>query len=211
MNKQALTDQVMLLESKLEDCKKDKMELSEEKGEAEKEIVAIAETQAADEKYLKTLVSECTASSHALDVRQSEAKAEMAAIEKAKEILASRVVVFSQTGSATVTKKHQQPAPPADMQQAKTRQTLINHFRSLGNRLKSLSMLNMVSVASAQPMDKVKGLISDLIAKLEKEAAEAADTHAFCQEEKKKNDEGIERTTNKLDTLKARLDKATAK
>jgi len=211
MNKQALTDQVMLLESKLEDCKKDKMELSEEKGEAEKEIVAIAETQAADEKYLKTLVSECTASSHAWDVRQSEAKAEMAAIEKAKEILASRVVVFSQTGSATVTKKHQQPAPPADMQQAKTRQTLINHFRSLGNRLKSLSMLNMVSVASAQPMDKVKGLISDLIAKLEKEAAEAADTHAFCQEEKAKNDAAIKKHGDKITLLTARLDKATSK
>merc|ERR1719161_3319122 len=211
MNKQALTDQVMLLESKLEDCKKDKMELSEEKGEAEKEIVAIAETQAADEKYLKTLVSECTASSHAWDVRQSEAKAEMAAIEKAKEILASRVVVFSQTGSATVTKKHQQPAPPADMQVAKVRQTLMNHFKSLGTRVKSLSMLNLVSVASAQPMDKVKGLISDLIAKLEKEAAEAADTHAFCEEEKKKNDAAIKKHGDKITLLTARLDKATSK
>merc|ERR1719261_2310971 len=140
----------------------------------------------------------------------------MAAIEKAKEILASRVTVFTQTEANTVTKKsvtkkHQQPSPPADMQVAKTRQTLINHFRSLGNRLKSLSMLNMVSVASAQPMDKVKGLISDLIAKLEKEAAEAADTHAFCQEEKKKNDEAIKKHGDKLDMLQARLDKATAK
>eukprot|EP00746_Dinoflagellata_sp_MGD_P162201 gnl/MRDRNA2_/MRDRNA2_89650_c0_seq1.p1 gnl/MRDRNA2_/MRDRNA2_89650_c0~~gnl/MRDRNA2_/MRDRNA2_89650_c0_seq1.p1 ORF type:complete len:758 (+),score=294.23 gnl/MRDRNA2_/MRDRNA2_89650_c0_seq1:99-2372(+) len=211
MNKQALTDQINLAKYKEEDCKKDKMELSEEKAEAEKEIATIAETKAADEKYLKKLVNECTASSHAWDVRQSEAKAEMAAIEKAKEILASRVTVFAQTEAATVTKKHQQPSPPADMQLAKTRQTLINHFRSLGNRLKSLSMLNMVSVASAQPMDKVKGLISDLIAKLEKEAAEAADTHAFCQEEKTKNDAAIKKHGDKIDLLTARLDKANAK
>merc|ERR1719387_221177 len=129
MNKQALTDQINLLKSKEEDCKKDKMDLSEEKAEAEKEMASIAETKAADEKYLKQLVNECTASSHAWDVRQSEAKAEMAAIEKAKEILASRVTVFTQTEAATVTHKHQQPAPPADMQVAKTRQTLINHFR----------------------------------------------------------------------------------
>merc|ERR1719146_540534 len=60
-------------------------------------------------------------------------------------------------------------------------------------------------------MDKVKGLISDLIAKLEKEAAEAADTHAFCEEEKKKNEEGLTRTTDKITDLEARLDKATAK
>jgi chromosome segregation ATPase len=87
----------------------------------------------------------------------------------------------------------------------------MNHFRNLGNKLKSLSMLNMVSVASAQPFDKVVGLIKSLLAKLEKEAAEAADTHAFCEEEKVKNDEGIKKTTDKLDTLKARLDKAEAK
>jgi len=211
MNKQALTDQVNLAKYKEEDCKKDKMELSEEKAEAEKEIATTAATKAADEKYLKKLVSECTASSHAWDVRQSEAKAEMAAIEKAKEILASRVVVFAQTETASVTKKHQQPSPPADMQQAKTRQTLINHFRSLGNRLKSLSMLNMVSVASQQPFDKVKGLISDLIGKLEKEAAEAADTHAFCQEEKTKNDAAIKKHGDKIDLLTARLDKANSK
>jgi hypothetical protein len=209
MNKQSLTDQINLCKTKEEDCKKDKMELTEEKAEAEKELAQIAETKAADEKYLKKLVSECTASSHAWDVRQSEAKGEMAAIEKAKEILASRVVVFTQAN--TVTKKHQQPAPPQDMQLAKTRQTLINHFRSLGNRLKSLSMLNMVSVASAQPMDKVKGLISDLIGKLEKEAAEAADTHAFCQEEKGKNDAAIKKHGDKIDMLTARLDKASAK
>merc|ERR1719198_1723685 len=97
------------------------------------------------------------------------------------------------------------------MKAAKARQTLINHFRSLGTRLKSLSMLNMVTVASAQPFDKVKGIISDLIAKLEKEAAEAADTHAFCQEEKAKNDAAIKKHGEKIDLLTARLDKATAK
>jgi len=187
------------------------MELTEEKENALAEIAELAEGKAADEKYLKQLVKECTESSHAWDVRQSEAKAEMAAIEKAKEILASRVVVLAQSETVTKNKKGKQPTVPVDLKQAKTRQTLINHFRSLGNRLKSLSMLNMVSVASAQPFDKVKGLIGDLIGKLEKEAAEAADTHAFCQEEKKKNDEAIKKHGDKIDMLTARLDKASAK
>merc|ERR1719393_476727 len=100
---------------------------------------------------------------------------------------------------------------PIDMNAAKIRQTLINHFKGLGNRLKSVSMLNLVSVASSQPFDKVKGLLTDLIAKLEKEAEEAANTHAFCQEEKKKNDAGIKAKTDKITQLDARLDKATAK
>merc|ERR1719161_1002242 len=94
---------------------------------------------------------------------------------------------------------------------AKARQTLINHFRTLGNKLHSLSMLNMATVASADPMAKVKGLLKDLIAKLEKEAAEAADTHAFCEEEKAKNADAMENTQADLDKLEARLDKAKAR
>jgi len=208
MNKQALTDQKMLLEHKEADAKKDKLQLTEEKEEALSELAEIAETQKADEEYLKKLVSECTASGHAWDVRQSEAKSEMAAISKAKEILASRVTVLVQKVQAT---KRMKDNEPIDMNAAKIRQTLINHFQSLGHRLKSVSMLNLVSVATAQPFDKVKGLLTDLIAKLEKEAEEAANTHAFCQEEKKKNDAGIKAKTDKITQLDARLDKATAK
>jgi chromosome segregation ATPase len=54
-------------------------------------------------------------------------------------------------------------------------------------------------------------LIKGLIEKLEKEAAEAADTHAFCEEEKKKNADATDKTQATLDKLDARLDKAQAK
>merc|ERR1719326_207271 len=85
----------------------------------------------------------------------------------------------------------------------KVRQTLINHFRSVGNKLHSLAMLNLVSVSSQDPMEQVKGLLTDLIAKLVKEAAEAANLHAFCQEEKKKTSEAKAKkdmTIEKLDS-----------
>jgi chromosome segregation ATPase len=208
MNKQALSDQVMLLKDKEADSKKDKLELSEEKEEALGELAQVAETKKADEGYLEKLVAECTQSSHAWQVRSSEARAEMAAIEKAKEILASRVTVLVQKVQST---KRINSDAPLDLNSAKIRQTLINHFSSLGHRLQSVSMLNMVSVATAQPFDKIKGLIEDLLAKLEKEAEEAANTHAFCEEEKKKNEEGIKKNEDKISQLDARLDKAKAK
>merc|ERR1719316_2382174 len=62
-------------------------------------------------------------------------------------------------------------------------------------------MLNLVSVSSTEPLAQVKQLLKELTAKLEKEAAEAANLHQFCQEEKKKTTE----------TLETRLDKANAK
>merc|ERR550514_1692462 len=77
----------------------------------------------------------------------------------------------------------------------KTRQTLINHFRTVGNKLHSMAMLNLVTVAAQDPMEQVKGLLTDLIAKLEKEAKEAADLHEFCQAENEKLSVRIEKAT----------------
>merc|ERR1719326_2251275 len=92
----------------------------------------------------------------------------------------------------------------------KVRQTLINHFRGLGNKIHSLAMLNLVSVAAQDPMAQVKGLLTDLIAKLEKEAAEAADLHAFCQEEKKKTKAALKKKNMEIEKLETRIEKAEA-
>merc|ERR1719299_70936 len=90
-------------------------------------------------------------------------------------------------------------------------QTLINHFRGMGQKLGSLSMLNLVSVASTQPLDKVMGLIKGMIEKLEKEAAEAASMHEFCNAEKKKNEEATKKAENTRDELQTTIDKASAR
>jgi len=114
--------------------------------------------------------------------------------------LSSRVKVFLQESS------HDRP-----QQGQKTRQTLINHFRGMGQKLGSLSMLNLVSVASTQPLDKVKGLIKGMIEKLQKEAEEAASVHEFCNQEKSKNDEATKRNTAKKDELQSTIDKASSR
>merc|ERR1719183_542186 len=92
----------------------------------------------------------------------------------------------------------------------KTRQHLINHFRTLGNKLHSLAMLNLVTVSAQDPMENVKNLLTELIGKLEKEAKEAADLHAFCQEEKKKTKAAMEKKTMEIEKLDTRIEKATA-
>merc|ERR1719379_3178149 len=93
---QALTQAIHLAEDKKEDATKDKTRLSEEKGAAEGELVKTQETKAASEKYLAEVSSECDKAAEDWDERQKGAKEEMAAINKAKEILAARVNVFVQ-------------------------------------------------------------------------------------------------------------------
>merc|ERR1719313_287988 len=86
----------MLCDDKMADAKKDKMKLSEEAAEAEGERASASEAKAADEKFLARLKAECKGTADAWENRQTEAKAEMEAINKAKEIIASRVKVFNQ-------------------------------------------------------------------------------------------------------------------
>merc|ERR1719327_2273673 len=91
-----LKQAIALAENNVDDAKREHARLSQEKAEADEEKVDVEATKAADEKALQETKLECEATSEAWAHRQSEAKAEMAAIEKAKEILASRVTVFIQ-------------------------------------------------------------------------------------------------------------------
>merc|ERR1719316_2485239 len=57
-------------------------------------------------------------------------------------------------------------------------------------------------------MEQVKGLLTDLIAKLEKEAKEAADLHEFCQSEKKKTSDAMAKKKMETEKLEVRIEKA---
>jgi len=213
LDKQARQQEMNICEDKTDKAKEDRANFQEEKAEAEGELAEAEKTKAADMKYLETLLAECESASKAWDERKQSAADEQAAIGKAQEILQSRVkVFFLQSG---MTNHMVQPLISSQIASEKKderiRQTLLTHFRSLGSKLHSLSLLNMANAVAADPLAKVKGLITDLIKKLEEEAAEAADTHAFCEEESKKNAKAKKTAEDKLTKVKIRLDKANAR
>merc|ERR1719183_2382585 len=57
---------------------------------------------------------------------------------------------------------------------------------------------------------KIKGLISEMIAKLQKEAAEEASKKAYCDEEMAKTKAKKEELTSDIEGLTAKIDKAAA-
>lgn len=211
LNVHSLKTAIAIAQDKLDDANKDKQRISEEKATAESEKAETEAGKAADESALAEVTGACNAAAAAWETRQKEAAAETAAIEKAKEILASRVTVFLQV-------KGQQSNPVDSSENTKkyvllqkTRNALVNHFRKLGNEIHSLAMLNLVSVAASDPMEQVKGLLHSLIEKLEKEAADAANLHEFCKAEKKKSTDAITKKNMAIDKLTSRLDMATTK
>jgi DNA repair exonuclease SbcCD ATPase subunit len=66
--------------------------------------------------------------------------------------------------------------------------------------------LVQVAASATGPFDKVKTMVQDMIGKLEKESAEAADHHSFCTEEMTKTKKSLEKKAAEVDKLSSRLE-----
>merc|ERR1719311_439280 len=131
--------------------------------------------------------------------RQKDAAGELAAIAKAKEVLESGVKVFLQVSSKA--KAHDVVADDK-----RARVTAI--LKDIKDR--SYFFAQLRSEAKEGPFDKVKGLIEDMIGRLEKEAAEEADAKAFCDKETSESKAKQAELTAKSDKYGVRIEKATA-
>merc|ERR1719326_2090636 len=118
----------------------------------------------------------------------------------AKEVLESGVKVFLQVSSKA--KAHNVN------DDKRARVTAI--LKKISSKDKSYFFAQLRSEASEGPFGKVKGLIEDMIARLEKEAAEEADAKAFCDKETSESKAKQAELTAKSDKYGVRIEKATA-
>merc|ERR1719379_1202818 len=102
MMKQSLTDAIALSKKQLSDATSTKAMQEESAGQAQGELVEMKKTKVADSMYLKSLTSECEETAKAWEERQKSASDEIAAIDKAKEILQSRVKAMLQSSTDSV-------------------------------------------------------------------------------------------------------------
>merc|ERR1719486_743433 len=103
---QSLNDAISLLKEKLSDAKSSKAASTEANGKAKAELTETKKSKAADETYAASLAQDCQATHLAGEDRQASAKGEMAAIDKAKEILSEGVTVFLQSSDKKTGKKN---------------------------------------------------------------------------------------------------------
>merc|ERR1719160_1009791 len=96
MMAQSLTDAIAISKEKISEAKSLMATTKEETGKAKAELTETTTTKAADTKFLESLTLQCQDAAAAWEERQKSAAGEMAALDKAKEILASKVTVFVQ-------------------------------------------------------------------------------------------------------------------
>jgi len=209
MMAQSLTDSIKNLGDRISVAKSSMAEMIEENGKAKAELAETKKSKAADEEFSASLKLDCENAARMWEERQASAKAEMAALDKAKEILTAGVKVFIQTN----VKSHGDVDGDDDDDDKEDKITVARHkvmdkLKDLSKKYKSYALMEMVSAARSDPFEKVRGLIESMIDKLITEANEEATQKAFCDEEMSKSKATQEEKTMTTDKLQSRLDKA---
>merc|ERR1719515_389168 len=111
----------------------------------------------------------------------------------------------------------QQTKTHAGVREKQVKDRVVNLLQQLATKddSDSISLLaqrvEAASMMGEDPFAKIKGLISEMIEKLEADAAKEASHKAFCDKEMKETKAKKEEKEADLDTLSTKIDKATAK
>merc|ERR1719231_820169 len=200
MLKQSLETQMSTMKKRMSEATTEKSGLEEAKSSAEEELASTKKTLAEDEKYLAELTQSCSMKAKEWATRQKDAAGELAAIAKAKEVLESGVKVFLEVSSKTHSKNSDASAK---------RERVMSILSKLADHSYFFTQIKAEARAGG-PFDKVKGLIESMITRLEQEAAEEADTKAFCDKETSESKAKQADLTAKSDKSQVRIEKATA-
>jgi chromosome segregation ATPase len=200
MLKQSLETQISTMKKRMSEATTEKSGLEEAKSSAEEELASTKKTLADDEKYLEELTQSCSMKAKEWATRQKDAAGELGAIAKAKEVLEDGVKVFLQVSSKTQTK---------DEESSAKRDRVLSVLSKIEDHSYLFTQVKSEARAGG-PFDKVKGLIESMITRLEKEAAEEADTKAFCDKETSESKAKQAELTAASDKSQVRIEKATA-
>jgi len=212
--KQKLEDAMKFGTKELGETKSAKAAAEEAKAVAENDLAVADKATAEGSKHLSDLQNECMTKATEYEESQHGRQGELTALATAKKILeektggaADREYSFLQISSST----------SAGARAKKVKDRVVNMLQALATKDDSnaISLLadrvEAASMMGEDPFAKIKGLISEMIEKLEAEAAKEAAHKAFCDKEMSETKAKKEEKESDLDTLGTKIDKATSK
>jgi len=216
MLKQSLEDSIKFATKDMGDAKKDLAAAGEKKAAAEGDLDVTSKTLAADIQALADLHHDCMAKASDFEAETKSRAEELKALAIAKKAIkektgASSSITYSFNQLSFV--QRSKMSTHTDLANFEA----VRFIRDLAKKQHSAVLVQLATrMASAirsndEPFAKVKGLISDMITKLEEEAAADAEHKAFCDKElaethTKKVDKtaAIEKLTTAIDAMTAR-------
>ena len=207
MLKQSLEDQIAADTKSMEELKAKKASAEQDKATAEGDLSVASKDLASAQNELATLHSDCLTTAADYEATVTSRKEELAVIAKAKKIL-------EETSSGAVKQSYDFLQVSAS---AKNNQ-VVSSIKALAKKHHSAALAQLASRVQAvvkygggaDVFAKIKGLVADMIAKLEKEAAEDAEEKAYCDEEMKKTEAKKAELEEDLAKVTAKLEQAAA-
>jgi len=123
----------------------------------------------------------------------------MATLDKAVEILSGKFSLLQTSSTKSSSKNFEQREKAAAL------------LRKLGHKFNNFGLLQAASSAQADPFVKVRGLIKDMIMKLEESAAAEASKEAKCKADIEAGTRDVKIKTQQMKKYQTRLDASTAK
>jgi chromosome segregation ATPase len=201
--KQSLTDEIKYANKDMDDAKKGLAESGEIKASAEGDLAVTNKDLAEDRNVLGGLHQDCMTKASDFEAETTSRGEELKALAMAK-----KAVVENTAGATEQQYSFLQISTRGDLVKTETVQFIKNLAKKqnapalaqLASRIASAMKLN----TGADVFAKIKGMIGDMIEKLEQEAAEAAELKEWCDKE-------IAESTAKRDDEKALFDKLSSK
>jgi cell division septum initiation protein DivIVA len=182
------------------------------KAEAEGSLEDTTATRDDDTKYLEDLTATCAQKSSDFESRQQLRAEEIAAIEKAIEIISSAAVqgnaekhlpmLVQGNSSALMQLRHDGRSPNQDR--------VAEYLRLQAKHLNSRVLSALAVRVGEDPFRKVKKMIKDLITRLLEEANEEAEHKAWCDAELATNEQTRKEKTEAVELLHTEIDELQA-
>merc|ERR1719346_455109 len=206
MLKQSLTDELAYNNKELDEATKGAAEVTGKKVAATSDLGATSKELAEDKKAKASLHENCMAKAEAFEAETRSRGEELAALAKAKALIEEAI------GGAASFLQRTMLTSGRDLHKFEA----VRLVRDLAQKVHSGALVQLASqmtmaLQSGDAFEKVKGLISDMIARLEKEAGADATKKAFCDKElaesnAKKSDKSdeIAKLSTKIEQLSAK-------
>jgi hypothetical protein len=198
----ARKNQIKALQETLEQTEKESAEKEEQNNIAKQDLAKTTADRKADKQFMDDLTNQCEEKATAWDSRSKTRANELTAIAEAMKTLKGEVVdnysANKQLNLAQATqpklakvKKHSVAFLQAydGALKPQTVQKMMKYLKGQAQKIKSKNLSNLMVKMTEDHFVKVRGMIKDMVAKLEADASSEADQKSWCDSEMKKSTE----------------------
>jgi len=212
MLKQSLEDSIRVETSELKDAQKSIGECQSRRSAAKGDLRVTSSDLAADEETKATLHHNCMTKASTFEAETKSRDEELKALAEAKKVIQEATGGAALVQASFLQTDRSRLNSGADLASFE----VVRLIRDLARKQGSGALMQLASrmssaMHSEDPFTKIRGLISDMIERLEQEAGADATKKAYCDKELSETNTKKEEKSNEIAKLSTRIDRMAAR